>query len=95
VAKRTDVRKWAVIGAEQRLSQISQEAAAIYRAFPELRRAGRGRAAGRRPASAAATDGETSGPPRGGRRRLSAAARKRISDAQKRRWAKHRAAKKS
>lgn len=93
MAKRTDVRKWAVIGAEQRLLQISEEAAAIYRAFPELRRGGRGRgAAGRR--SAPAADADASAAPVRKRRRLSAAARKRISDAQKRRWAKQRAAKK-
>ena len=78
------------MGAEARLLQISEEAAAIYRAFPELRRgggAGRGRGRGRAPASAADA-GETAQPRK--KRRLSAAARKRISDAQKRRWAKHR-----
>ena len=84
------------MGAEARLLQISEEAAAIYRAFPELRRgggtgAGRGRGRGRGRAQAAAADaggGETAQPRK--KQRLSAAARKRISDAQKRRWAKHR-----
>ena len=84
------------MGAEARLLQISEEAAAIYRAFPELRRgggtgAGRGRGRGRGRAQAAAAEaggGETAQPRK--KRRLSAAARKRISDAQKRRWAKHR-----
>jgi len=95
VAKRgDDVRRWAVIGAEARLLQISEEAAAIYRAFPELRRGGaglgrgRGRGRGRAQAAAADAGGETAQPRK--KRRLSAAARKRISDAQKRRWAKHR-----
>jgi hypothetical protein len=106
VAKRAvnDVRKWAVLGAEQRLLQISEEAAAIYRSFPELRRGGgrtagaqastRGPGRGRR-GRQASQDGDGGAAAAGGgatrrRRRLSAAARKRISDAQKRRWAKHR-----
>jgi hypothetical protein len=79
------------MGAEARLLQISEEAAAIYRAFPELRRgggAGRGRGRGRAQAASADAGGETAQPRK--KRRLSAAARKRISDAQKRRWAKHR-----
>jgi hypothetical protein len=80
MAKRakSDIRRWALIGAEQRLQQLAQEMAAIRAAFPELRRgrAGAGAAAGAR----------------GGKRRLSAEARKRISDAQKKRWAKQRAA---
>jgi len=82
MAKRakSDIRRWALIGAEQRLQQLANEMAAIRAAFPELRR---GRA------GAAAVGG---GGPRRGRRRLSADARKRISDAQKRRWAKQRAA---
>ena len=98
MAKRVDdVRRWAVMGAEARLLQISEEAAAIYRAFPELRRgggqaiSGRGRGRGRgraKAAAAAAVEGGTAQPRK--KRRLSAAARKRISDAQKRRWAKHR-----
>jgi len=97
VAKRqtTDVRKWAVLGAEQRLLQIAEEAQAIYRAFPELRRAGRGRipAAGRASAAAGDVTSGAASASAGGRRRrnLSAEARKRISDAQKARWAKHRA----
>ena len=97
MAKRVDdVRRWAVMGAEARLLQISEEAAAIYRAFPELRKGGgqaisgrgRGRGRGRAKAAAAAVEGGTAQPRK--KRRLSAAARKRISDAQKRRWAKHR-----
>ena len=34
---RRDLRQWAIKGAEQRLLDIAKEAAAIYRAFPELR----------------------------------------------------------
>ena len=37
---RAQLRQWAVRGAEQRLQEIATEAAAIHRAFPELR--GRG-----------------------------------------------------
>ena len=36
------LRKWALRGAEQRLLDITEEAAAIHRAFPELRRRGNG-----------------------------------------------------
>jgi hypothetical protein len=95
VAKRAaiDVRQWAIIGAEQRLLQIAEEAAAIHRAFPELRRRGGRIGIGRIPASPSAGGGEDTGQPRRRRRRLSAAARKRISDAQKKRWAKQRKAK--
>jgi hypothetical protein len=81
------------MGAEARLLQISEEAAAIHRAFPELRRGGgRGIGRGRGRGQSASSDGAdtaAAGQPRR-RRRLSAAARKRISDAQKKRWAKHR-----
>ena len=85
-----DLRRYAVAGAEQRLLQLAEEAAAIFAIFPELRAPGRGFMAVRN--SAAQGRGSASAPsrPRGGRRRLSAEARKRISDAQKRRWAKHR-----
>lgn len=74
----TNLRQWALIGAEQRLIQLAEEAAAIHREFPELRR--RGRAAAPAPAAATA----------GGRRRhkMSAEARRKISEAQKARWAK-------
>ena len=94
------IRQWAALGAAQRLSQILEEQAAIYRAFPELR-GGRGRARRGRIAlapeigaasDAASGDAESEQTPRRRRRRhLSPEARKRISDAQKARWAKHRA----
>src|SRR5688500_10831059 len=32
----SNIRRWAVIGAEQRIVQLTEEAAAIYRVFPEL-----------------------------------------------------------
>jgi hypothetical protein len=73
---RTRLREWAISGAERRLLEIATEAAAIHQAFPELRQ---GRRAG--PSSRATPVRK------GGRRNLSAAARKRISEAQKKRWA--------
>jgi hypothetical protein len=85
-------RRYAVIGAEQRLLEIAEEAARIFRAFPELRERGRGFNALGRGASGA--EGSDAASPARGRRRkrrtMSPEARKRISDAQKARWAKHR-----
>ena len=132
---RAQLRQWAVRGAEQRLQEIAAEAAAIHRAFPELRDRGqrgaatatvvtaakgrrRGRAnmsaaqrkavsermrkywaarregaggatsAGSAKAKAAAKPARAAAAKRTrGPRKMSAAARKRISDAQKKRWA--------
>jgi len=85
-----DLRRYAVLGAEQRLLTLAVEAEQIYRAFPELRKGG-GRSGAGRPAAA----GDEAAPGRGRRRRrrrtMSAEARKRISDAQKARWARQRA----
>ena len=88
VAKKTDgeLRRYAVVGAEHRLLEIAEEAGRIFQAFPELRERGRGLDAVRGASSASAAPA-----PRGGgrrRRKMSAEARKRISDAQKARWAK-------
>jgi hypothetical protein len=88
------MRQWALRGAEQRLLEIAQEAAAIHAAFPELRQAGARGQMPRRGRPAAAAELTADAPQRGRRRRrrrLSAEARKRISDAQKARWAKQRA----
>jgi hypothetical protein len=85
-----DLRRWAVIGAEQRLLAIAEEAAMIFRVFPELRDRGfmaKGSTSGSNPSQAA-------GRPRRRRRKMSAEARKRISDAQKARWARVKAGKK-
>ena len=88
MAKRdTNIRAWARVGAEQRLTQLRTEVAEIYATFPELRRGSR--------AIRPAADNATNKPARARRRRkLSAEARKRISDAQKARWARQRARKK-
>jgi hypothetical protein len=92
VAKRqgNNLRRYAVVGAEQRLLELAKEAAGIFAMFPELRAPGRG-------FMAAARGGRTGQPaaegaPRRRRRKMSAEARKRISDAQKARWARQKAA---
>jgi hypothetical protein len=77
-----DLRKYARAGAEARLKEIETEREQIFGAFPELR-SGAAPSRRGRPASTAR--------PTRKRRRMSAEARKRISDAQKRRWAAHRA----
>lgn len=79
----TDIRRWAMKGAEQRLLEIAAEAAAIYKAFPELREQAEKRAA----------DGKGSlrQPRRRRRFRMSADARKRIAEAQRKRWAEWKA----
>ena len=39
---KSDLREWAVKGAEQRLVELAEEARTIFAAFPELRGQGRG-----------------------------------------------------
>jgi hypothetical protein len=89
-----DLKAWALLGAQQRLSELDQERAAILSAFPQLRgvtTAG-GRRPGRPPGSGAAKAHAT-GARKRKRRRMSADARRRISEAQKKRWAKQKATK--
>ncbi len=89
----SDVRVWAVKGAEQRLLEIAEEAKAIFATFPELRGQGRGFIAGRRAESTNGRDQATvQKPSRRKRRTMSADARKRIGDAQRARWAKQKEA---
>ena len=87
-----NLRRYAVVGAEQRLLELAEEAAGIFAMFPELRAPGRGFIAtgqgGRRGPAA----GSAPAPRRRRRRKMSADARKRISDAQKARWARQKAA---
>ena len=90
--QQTDIRRWALIGAEQRLVQLAEEAAAIHRAFPELRQGGGAEiGTGRRGRNLRGGVG-VAGTKRK-RRKMSAAARKRISEAQKARWRKQKAGK--
>jgi hypothetical protein len=104
LAKRqtSDIRKWAAVGAEQRLRQIADETTAIYRTFRELRKSTRrSRAGSRARGEVVASESRFTADPGSGngggvrkrqrRRKMSAEARKRISDAQKARWAKQKA----
>jgi hypothetical protein len=84
---REEVRRWARIGAEARLEALEREIATIYQVFPDLR-SGRSvpnpYAAGVRQALRGAVT-------RRRRSRLSPQARKRIAEAQRKRWAALRA----
>jgi hypothetical protein len=85
-----DMRAWALKGAEQRLVEMGQEAKAIYAAFPELREGGLvGNGARRtgRPRREEA-DSTIDAPRKRRRRKMSKEARRKISEAQKARWAK-------
>jgi hypothetical protein len=102
-----DLREYARRGATARVSELKAELAEIYRAFPDLSRA-RASAIGSEDAGTA-TDGRTragraarlastgEGTPatttRRGRRRMSAAARKAVSERMRRYWAQRRKAK--
>ena len=85
-----ELRRYAVAGAEQRLLQLAEEAAEIFAIFPELRAPGRGFMA--RSGRADRDEAGAAAPRR--RRKMSAEARKKISDAQKARWKKHKRANK-
>jgi hypothetical protein len=90
--KQDEMHRWAAIGAERRLAELAEETAAIYAAFPHLRNRKQGPARGT--VGTMRPDSSSEAPNVPGRRRrrhrLSPEARKRISDAQKARWAKHR-----
>ena len=77
------LRQWAVRGAEQRLQEIAAEAAAIQRAFPELRDRGQRRAATATVVTAAKGR-------RRGRANMSAAQRKAVSERMRKYWAARR-----
>lgn len=74
-----ELRKWALVGAEQRLAGLAAETAAIRRIFPELRGKARGGAA-----VVARAAQKIAGRPR---RRMSAAGRASLRAALKKRWA--------
>ena len=83
---KSDLREWAVKGAEQRLVELADEARAIFAAFPELRGQGRGfeMSRGRKAEQARVA------PDKRPRKKMSAAARRKIALAQKKRWAEWR-----
>jgi hypothetical protein len=75
----SDLQAWARLGARQRLRDINEERVKILATFPDLR--------------GGTTSQRSTGAPTGRkRRRMSADARRRISEAQKARWAKQKAA---
>jgi len=82
--ERIDIRRWALLGARERLAQLAAEATDIYKTFPELRSYAIGFGKRTRHDTMDAAGGAAP------RRPLSAEARKRISDAQKARWARYR-----
>jgi hypothetical protein len=71
----SELLRLAKVGAEARITELQAEIAAIYRQFPDLRSPARSNVATRPSA------------PGRKRRKMSAAARKRIGDAQRKRWA--------
>jgi hypothetical protein len=87
----SDLRSWAVKGAEQRLGEIAEEAKVIFQTFPELRRRGRGFDL---PKTSARAGGSVEPPttvtPRRRHRKMSAAARKAVSARMKKYWAARR-----
>ena len=86
----TDIHRWALIGAEQRLLAIAEEARAIFAAFPELRAHGRGFDS---QAAAAAPGAKAKAPSKRRRPVISAEGRQRIAAAQRARWARLKQAK--
>ena len=79
-----DLRRFALAGAEKRLDELKAETEQIFRMFPQLRGGRRRAAANPGPADEGASRGRR-------RRRISAEGRRRISEAQKARWARQRA----
>jgi len=74
------LRQWAARGAEQRLLEIAAEAAAIYKAFPELRDRSE-------KASSPVTTAVAAKAGRRGRSNMSAAQRKAVSERMRKYWA--------
>jgi aspartate aminotransferase-like enzyme len=79
------LRQLAAMGAQARLEELRNEEAAIRQAFPEL-----GRKSSSSPAAAAAADVSA---PAAKRSRMSAAARRAVSERMKKYWADRRKAK--
>jgi hypothetical protein len=86
-----DLRAWALRGAEQRLVEIAEEAAAIHRTFPELRDRATAVSAGGRQGTATPQRQGQPGRRKGRRRNLSPEGRNRIAEAARKRWAEWKA----
>jgi hypothetical protein len=78
-----EVRRWARIGAEARLEALEREIAAIYHVFPDLR----SRRSTTNPYTAGVREALKGAVTRRRPPRLSPQARKRIAEAQRKRWA--------
>jgi hypothetical protein len=74
-----ELRRLARVGAEARLVALQGELEAILRAFPDLRRA--------KATETRQESGQRTATPVKRRRKMSPSARKRIAEAQRRRWA--------
>ena len=89
MAKRNDdLRRWAIAGAEQRLVEIAAEAAAIHQTFPELRR--RARASFGADPTGGRSKQSNKDRPTTRRRKMSAEARRAVSQRMKKYWADRR-----
>jgi hypothetical protein len=96
MAKTSTLQEYARMGATARIGELQAEIAAIHRIFPDLadsatahKHLGSLKVASSSPALAKLMDSA----PKRRRRKMSAAGRKAISDAQKARWAKLKAGK--
>jgi hypothetical protein len=85
----SDIRRYAVAGAQARLAEISLELEAIRRAFPELRQ--KGSSGGRTRQSEVAGDGEPATRARRRRPTMTAAQRKAVGERMTKYWAARRA----
>ena len=83
-----ELRRLARVGAEARLEALQREIGAIYQTFPELQT---GRTRAQSPVTAGVRSAVEGAVTRRRRPRLSPQARKRIAEAQRKRWAKWRA----
>ena len=85
---RTDLLRLARVGAQNRLWELQQEMDGIYRSFPDLRG---GQA--RQTSMSTGVRGAVEGVRPRRKRRMSAEAKKRIAEAQRKRWAEWKAKK--
>lgn len=93
MSKTSTLHEYARMGAKARIAELKAEIAGIQQMFPDVDGPAPARKRPGRPAapSALAKLMEPAAAPKRKRRKLSAAARKAISDAQKKRWAALRA----
>jgi hypothetical protein len=93
MAKSSVIQQYARIGAAARIKEVQEEIAAITRTFPDLATSGPARQSPAVAPQEPDTQAVLAGRRKRKRRKMSAAARKAISDAQKARWATHKSTK--